>query len=85
MAYEVNGSVYFDVLKYNETEHYGILSGRNIEDSINEAINNSNNLIKDIDTKEGFISEIFTNKESNNKLIVSLLTTAILLLILLLI
>ncbi len=34
MAYEVNGSVYFDVLKYNETEHYGILSGRNIEDSI---------------------------------------------------
>ncbi|MEI6865995.1 cysteine--tRNA ligase [Flavicella sp.] len=34
MAYEVNGSVYFDVLKYNETEQYGILSGRNIEDSI---------------------------------------------------
>nr|MBP8794050.1 cysteine--tRNA ligase [Lutibacter sp.] len=34
MAYIVNGSVYFDVLKYNETEHYGILSGRNIEDSI---------------------------------------------------
>ena len=34
MAYIVNGSVYFDVLKYNKTEHYGILSGRNIEDSI---------------------------------------------------
>jgi len=34
LAYEINGSVYFDVLKYNETEHYGILSGRNIEDSI---------------------------------------------------
>ena len=34
MAYEKNGSIYFDVLKYNETEHYGILSGRNIEDSI---------------------------------------------------
>ncbi|PCI35586.1 MAG: cysteine--tRNA ligase [Flavobacteriaceae bacterium] len=34
LAYEVNGSVYFDVLKYNETEHYGILSGRNIEDSV---------------------------------------------------
>ena len=33
-AYESNGSVYFDVLKYNENEHYGILSGRNIEDSI---------------------------------------------------
>jgi len=34
MAYEINGAVYFDVLKYNETEHYGILSGRNVEDSI---------------------------------------------------
>ena len=31
----MNGSVYFDVLKYNKTNHYGILSGRNIEDSIN--------------------------------------------------
>lgn len=34
LAYEIDGSVYFDVLKYNETEHYGILSGRNIEDAI---------------------------------------------------
>ncbi|CAM1344925.1 cysteine--tRNA ligase [Tenacibaculum amylolyticum] len=34
MAYEVNGSVYFDVLKYNETSNYGILSGRNIEEAI---------------------------------------------------
>lgn len=34
LAYEKNGSVYFDVLKYNETEHYGVLSGRNIEDAI---------------------------------------------------
>ena len=34
-AYEVNGSVYFDVLEYNKTNHYGILSGRNVEDSIN--------------------------------------------------
>jgi cysteinyl-tRNA synthetase len=34
-AYEVNGSVYFDVLKYNEAgNNYGILSGRNIEDAI---------------------------------------------------
>ena len=31
-AYEVNGSVYFDVLKYNENKPYGILSGRIIED-----------------------------------------------------
>ncbi|MGB2224775.1 MAG: cysteine--tRNA ligase [Polaribacter sp.] len=33
-AYEVNGSVYFDVLKYNQSNHYGILSGRKIEDLI---------------------------------------------------
>ncbi|MDG2193352.1 MAG: cysteine--tRNA ligase [Polaribacter sp.] len=34
LAYEVNGSVYFDVLKYNESAHYGILSGRKMEDAI---------------------------------------------------
>ena len=33
-AYEANGSVYFDVLKYNEEKHYGKLSGRAIEDMI---------------------------------------------------
>ncbi len=33
-AYEANGSVYFDVLKYNESNHYGILSGRKLEDMI---------------------------------------------------
>lgn len=32
LAYEVNGSVYFDVRKYNETANYGALSGRNIDD-----------------------------------------------------
>ena len=31
-AYEVNGSVYFDVLEYNKKENYGILSGRKVED-----------------------------------------------------
>ena len=31
-AYEVNGSIYFDVKKYNEKFKYGILSGRNIEE-----------------------------------------------------
>lgn len=34
-AYESNGSVYFDVEKYNKKYHYGILSGRNIEDMLN--------------------------------------------------
>ena len=33
-AYEVNGSVYFDVEKYNQSHDYGILSGRKIEDMI---------------------------------------------------
>lgn len=32
LAYEVNGSVYFDVKKYNTQHHYGILSGRNIDE-----------------------------------------------------
>ncbi|MBX2916243.1 MAG: cysteine--tRNA ligase [Cyclobacteriaceae bacterium] len=32
LAYESNGSVYFNVRKYNEENHYGILSGRNIEE-----------------------------------------------------
>ena len=31
-AYESQGSVYFDVEKYNKDHRYGILSGRNIED-----------------------------------------------------
>ena len=34
LAYVVNGSVYFDVMAYNKSNHYGVLSGRNIEDSI---------------------------------------------------
>jgi cysteinyl-tRNA synthetase len=31
-AYESNGSLYFDVVKYNKDHKYGILSGRNLED-----------------------------------------------------
>ncbi|WP_372974917.1 cysteine--tRNA ligase [Muriicola sp.] len=33
-AYETNGSVYFDVLKFNKTHEYGKLSGRKLEDMI---------------------------------------------------
>ncbi|MCH5232335.1 MAG: cysteine--tRNA ligase [Muribaculaceae bacterium] len=33
-AYESNGSVYFDVPKFNKDHNYGKLSGRNIEDMI---------------------------------------------------
>ncbi len=31
-AYESNGSIYFDVEKYNKDYHYGKLSGRNLDD-----------------------------------------------------
>jgi cysteinyl-tRNA synthetase len=34
LAYEANGSVYFDVVKFNEHNHYGKLSGRNIDDML---------------------------------------------------
>ncbi|MBR4755873.1 MAG: cysteine--tRNA ligase [Bacteroidales bacterium] len=33
-AYISNGSVYFDVQKYNEKHHYGVLSGRNLDDTL---------------------------------------------------
>jgi cysteinyl-tRNA synthetase len=37
LAYESNGSVYFDINKYNEVgNHYGKLSGRILEDLLNE-------------------------------------------------
>src|SRR5690606_255437 len=34
IAYEANGSVYFNVVKFNETNQYGKLSGRNIDDML---------------------------------------------------
>ena len=36
-AYESNGSIYFDIEAYNKKHHYGILSGRNLENVINES------------------------------------------------
>ncbi len=33
-AYESNGSVYFDVIKFNESNDYGKLSGRRLEDMV---------------------------------------------------
>ncbi len=39
LAYEVNGSIYFDVEKYNQNHDYGILSNRNLEDMLNNTRN----------------------------------------------
>ncbi|MVN21662.1 cysteine--tRNA ligase [Mucilaginibacter arboris] len=39
LAYEVNGSVYFDVEKYNQSHNYGILNNRNLEDMLNNTRN----------------------------------------------
>ena len=36
-AYDSNGSIYFDVEKYDKDHHYGVLSGRNITDMINNS------------------------------------------------
>ena len=36
-AYESNGSIYFDIEKYNKDHKYGILSGRNLDDVINNS------------------------------------------------
>ncbi|MCI6338376.1 MAG: cysteine--tRNA ligase [Prevotella sp.] len=36
-AYESNGSVYFNIEKYNKDHKYGILSGRNLDDVINNS------------------------------------------------
>ena len=33
-AYESNGSIYFDVRKYNADHHYGVLSGRSLDDTL---------------------------------------------------
>lgn len=39
LAYEVNGSVYFDVEKYNQQHNYGILSNRNLDDMLSNTRN----------------------------------------------
>ena len=36
LAYESNGSIYFDVEKYNAQHHYGCLSGRNLDDIVTD-------------------------------------------------
>ena len=43
-AYESKGSVYFDVAKYNKDHHYGVLSGRNLDDVLNTTVNSTDRM-----------------------------------------
>jgi len=36
-AYESNGSVYFDITKYNKDYEYGVLSNRHLEDMLSNS------------------------------------------------
>ena len=51
-AYEVNGSVYFDVQQYDKTYDYGKLSGRSIEEMLEGAANRT--LAAQSEKKNGF-------------------------------
>ena len=51
-AYEVNGSVYFDVAQYDQNHNYGKLSGRSIEEMMDGAANRS--LAAQSDKKNAF-------------------------------
>ncbi len=56
-AYQSKGSVYFDVVKYNKLHHYGKLSGRNIE----EAMENTRELDGQDDKRERVDFAIWKN------------------------
>lgn len=61
-AYLSNGSVYFDIEKYNQKYHYGILSGRNIE----ELINNTRELTGQSEKKNGVDFALWKKAEPNH-------------------
>ncbi len=58
-AYEKNGSVYFDVEKYNQKHNYGKLSGRNID----ELFANTRQLDGQTDKKNPFDFAVWKNAE----------------------
>ena len=61
-AYQINGSVYFDVLKFNEDIPYGKLSGRKIE----ELIHNSRQLDGQSDKRNPQDFALWKKAESNH-------------------
>ena len=62
LAYEKNGSVYFDILKFEEENNYGKLSGRNID----EMLNNSRNLDGSSDKKNPQDFALWKKAEKNH-------------------
>lgn len=61
-AYESNGSVYFDIEKYNKDHRYGVLSGRNIEDMIN----NTRTLAGQSEKRNGFDFALWKKAEPSH-------------------
>ena len=61
-AYESNGSVYFDIEKYNKDHRYGILSGRNLEDMIN----NTRTLAGQTEKRNGFDFALWKKAEPSH-------------------
>lgn len=61
-AYEVGGSVYFDVEKYNSVYKYGILSNRNIED----LLGNTRNLKGQDEKKSPLDFALWKNADSSH-------------------
>jgi len=61
-AYEVNGSVYFDVEKYNESFEYGVLSGRKLD----ELMSNSRELEGQSDKRNPVDFALWKNAEQGH-------------------
>jgi len=62
LAYTSNGSVYFDISKYNETDSYGKLSGRDLE----KIKSNSRDLNKQDDKKNEYDFALWKKAEKNH-------------------
>ena len=62
LAYESNGSVYFDISKYNEIDSYGKLSGRDL----NKIKSNSRDLVNQGDKRNEFDFALWKKAENNH-------------------